>query len=137
MLYYTLFCRMNKNPRSCIRVYADQEAIQGGKAILRRHQDQLDQLSNSFSLVGNKVRLSILFLLNQKGKLCVCDLSDVLEMTMAAVSQHLRKLKDGGLVRTERVGQTIFYSIHEDQLFFLNTLLSLFSNGVVKETNHI
>lgn len=75
-------------------------------------------------LAGNKVCLSILTLLQHKGKLRVCDLSDVLGMTMAAVSQHLRKLKDGGFVRTERVGQTIFYHIREEQQYFLDTLFS-------------
>ena len=109
---------------SCIRVYADLEAIEQGKVLLKVNDHKLEQLAKGLGLAGSKVRLSILFLLHQNGKLCVCDLSDVLGMTMAAVSQHLRKLKDGGFVRTERVGQTIFYHIQEVQISFLNTLLS-------------
>lgn len=116
---------MKKSNSSCIRVYADLEAIEQGKSLLKAHGRKLELLSKGLGLAGNKVRLSILFLLHQNGKLCVCDLSDVLGMTMAAVSQHLRKLKDGGFVRTERVGQTIFYHIQEAQIFFLDTLLSL------------
>ena len=115
---------MKKSKSSCIRVYADLEAIEEGKALLMANDQKLDQLAHSFGVAGNKVRLSILLLLRNNGKLCVCDLSDVLGMTMAAVSQHLRKLKDGGFVRTERVGQTIFYHIQEKQLVFLDTLLS-------------
>ena len=109
---------------SCIRVYADLEAIEQGKVLLKVNDHKLEQLAKGLGLAGSKVRLSILFLLHRNGKLCVCDLSDVLGMTMAAVSQHLRKLKDGGFVRTERVGQTIFYHIQEVQISFLNTLLS-------------
>jgi len=109
---------------SCIRVYADLEAIEQGKVLLKANDHKLEQLAKGLGLAGSKVRLSILFLLHRNGKLCVCDLSDVLGMTMAAVSQHLRKLKDGGFVRTERVGQTIFYHIQEVQISFLNTLLS-------------
>ena len=116
---------MKKSNSSCIRVYADLEAIEQGKSLLKAHDRKLELLSKGLSLAGNKVRLSILFLLHRSGKLCVCDLSDVLGMTMAAVSQHLRKLKDGGFVRTERVGQTIFYHIQEAQISFLDTLLSL------------
>ena len=109
---------------SCIRVYADLEAIEQGKVLLKVNDHKLEQLAKGLGLAGSKVRLSILFLLHRNGKLCVCVLSDVLGMTMAAVSQHLRKLKDGGFVRTERVGQTIFYHIQEVQISFLNTLLS-------------
>jgi len=115
---------MKKSSTSCIRVYADLEAIKQGKSLLKANKQKLDQLAQGLGLAGNKVRLSILLLLHRNKKLCVCDLSDVLGMTMAAVSQHLRKLKDGGFVRTERVGQTIFYHIQEKQVAFLNTLLS-------------
>lgn len=115
---------MKKSKSSCVRVYADQEAIEQGKSLLKANAQNLDQLAQGLGLAGNRVRLSILLLLHNNGKLCVCDLSDVLGMTMAAVSQHLRKLKDGDLVRTERVGQTIFYHIQEKQVMFLDTLLS-------------
>jgi DNA-binding transcriptional ArsR family regulator len=115
---------MKKSNSTCIRVNADLEAISQGKILLQTLDHNLDQLSKSLGLTGNKVRLSILFLLHRNGKLCVCDLSDILGMTMAAVSQHLRKLKDGDFVRTEREGQTIFYHIKEAKISFLNTLLS-------------
>ncbi|MEZ4848198.1 MAG: metalloregulator ArsR/SmtB family transcription factor [Bacteroidia bacterium] len=118
---------MKKPNSSCIRVYTDLKAIEQGKSLLNAHDRKLEQLSKGLGLAGNKVRLSILFLLHRSGKLCVCDLSDVLGMTMAAVSQHLRKLKDGGFVRTERVGQTIFYHIHETKVDFLETLLNFLS----------
>lgn len=116
---------MKKSSTTCIRVYADVQAIEQGKLLLEAHDQSLEQLTKGLGLAGNKVRLSILFLLYRSGKLCVCDLSDVLGMTIAAVSQHLRKLKDGGFVRTYRVGQTIFYFIEEAQISFLDTLLSL------------
>lgn len=115
---------MKKSSSVCVRVYADQEAIEQGKSLLKAKNLELDHLAKGLGLAGNKVRLSILFLLHRNGKLCVCDLSDVLGMTMAAVSQHLRKLKDGGFVKPERVGQTIFYQIQEKQIVFLDTLLS-------------
>lgn len=114
----------NKQKNTCIRVFADKEAIEQGKSLLVQYDNNLEQLAKGLGLAGNKVRLSILLLLHRNSKLCVCDLSDVLGMTMAAVSQHLRKLKDGGFVRTERIGQTIFYHIKEERKPFLNTLLS-------------
>ena len=43
--------------------------------------------------------------------LCVCDLADILQITIPAISQHMRKLKDGNALQTRRSGQTIFYSL--------------------------
>ena len=51
---------------------------------------------------------------NEEKRLCVCDISDILGMTISAVSQHLRKLKDRKLIETEREAQTIFYSLTKE-----------------------
>lgn len=126
---------MKKSNGSCVRVYSDLEAITKGKSLLKEHDEKLEHLSKGLGLTGNKVRLSILFLLKRHGKLCVCDMSDVLGMTMAAVSQHLRKLKDGGFVKTERVGQTIFYHLEEKRILFLETLLNFLSVSQYKQVH--
>lgn len=97
--------------KSCIRVYADPEQIDSCRAHILELAPNLTQLSRILSLAGNQVRLTILYLLQDQGKLCVCDLSDILEMKIPAISQHLRKLKDGGIVETDKVGQTVFYSL--------------------------
>ncbi|MBN7816871.1 ArsR/SmtB family transcription factor [Algoriphagus pacificus] len=77
--------------------------------------ESLCRLAQVLSLAGNKVRLRILYLLKKESKMCPCDLSDILAMAVPAISQHLRKLKDAGLVETNKVGQTIFYSIFESK----------------------
>lgn len=97
--------------KNCIRVYADQQQIQNCKDDLTDAKKSIHLLSRVFSLAGNEVRLKILYTLWKQDKLCVCDLSDVLEMSIPAVSQHLRKLKDGNVISCDRVGQTLFYKI--------------------------
>ncbi len=113
---------MNK---PCIRVFADKEQINQCKIDILHSENSIKSVANALSLSCNEVRLKILFLLNREGKMCPCDLSDILEMTVPAISQHLRKLKDGGLVSTKKVGQTIFYSIVEDHRNILDPILSL------------
>jgi ArsR family transcriptional regulator, lead/cadmium/zinc/bismuth-responsive transcriptional repressor len=100
---------MNNN--SCTRQQAD--IIQINRCIERVSELNctFDYLSTALELAGNKVRLKILFLLYEEKRLCVCDISDILGMTISAVSQHLRKLKDRKLIETEREAQTIFYSM--------------------------
>lgn len=110
---------------TCIRVYADLEQIEQCKKDVQNVNSSVTRIAQALSLAGNEVRLKILFLLNQESKMCPCDLSDILGMTVPAISQHLRKLKDAGLVRTNKVGQTIFYSIIESNNLILNPIFGL------------
>lgn len=73
-------------------------------------QISLPYLADLLGAVGSVVRLRIVYLLAIHREMCVCDLAEVLGMTVSAVSQHLRKMKDKHLVQTRRDGQTIYYS---------------------------
>lgn len=98
--------------QECIRDVADLTQINRCIDSLKDVENSILKLSNILKLASNDVRLKILFLLNDEEKLCPCDLGDILEMSIPAISQHLRKLKDGGLVNTKREGQVIFYSLN-------------------------
>jgi len=98
----------------CIRVFANVDQINHCKEILAEIELPISRLANILDLVGNEVRLKILYLLNKESELCPCDLSDILDMTVPAISQHLRKLKDGGLVSNKKVGQTVFYFLNKE-----------------------
>ncbi len=111
--------------KTCIRVYADEKQIKQCKQDIEKVGDAVNRIARALNLAGNEVRLKILFLLDKESKMCPCDLSDILGMTVPAISQHLRKLKDAGLVETNKVGQTIFYSISESNDLILNPILGL------------
>ena len=111
------------NPTPCIRVFADTGHIQQCQQRLTRAAPALGSLAGVLALAGNEVRLQLLFLLANE-QLCVCDLADVLQMTISAVSQHLRKLKDGGVVHARKVGQTVFYTLSAAHLPVLRPLLA-------------
>lgn len=80
---------------------------------LARHRRPLQAMAQHYALLGGETRLKILALLERVGELCVCDLARVLEMTPAAVSQHLSRLRSGGLVGSRRDGMTIYYRLSE------------------------
>ena len=103
----------------CIRLFADKVQIDACKVKLKTAKKSFYQLSNILALAGNEVRLKIIYLLEEEKELCPCDLADILEMTIPAVSQHLRKLKDGNLITSRRDGQTIYYSLTDDNLKIL------------------
>ncbi len=100
---------------SCIRVLADVNQINQCKEDVKRINGSVKRISKDLSLAGNEVRLKILFLLYKEKEMCPCDLSDVLEMKVPAISQHLRKLKDANLVIDKKIGQTVFYSIIKEE----------------------
>lgn len=60
--------------------------------------------------LGNKQRLLILCHLAE-AELAVGELHERLALSQSALSQHLAKLREGGLVQTRREGQAIFYSL--------------------------
>lgn len=104
---------------TCIRLFADQEQIKSCKSKLKTAHKSFASLSTILALAGNEVRLKIIYLLEEEKELCPCDLSDILGMTIPAVSQHLRKLKDGNIVETRKERQTIYYSLTQDNLKIL------------------
>jgi ArsR family transcriptional regulator len=72
------------------------------------------ELVKVLKAVADKNRLRILKMLQQK-KMCVCELSAVLGITQPSVSKHLSMMKDAGLVRDERNGQWIDYSLCQEK----------------------
>lgn len=118
---------------SCTRQQADIKQINRCKDRIDEINGTFDYLSNGLELVGNNVRLKILFLLYEEKQLCVCDLSDILGMTISAVSQHLRKLKDRKLIETERQAQTIFYSLTMEYEKLLNPFFKILEENKILE----
>ena len=118
---------------TCIRVFADINQINACKDKISHVDESVEFLANSLSLAGNGVRLRILFLLQEEGELCVCDLSDILGMNISAISQHLRKLKDGKLISSKKTGQTIFYSMSAEYENIFKPIFKLIDNNKVLE----
>ncbi len=103
----------------CIRDKADPLQIRECREKIAAKMDAFTGLSDILGLAGNEVRLKILYLLDQEQELCPCDLSDILGMTIPAVSQHLRKMKEGNILTFRKEGQTIFYSLKKEHLDLL------------------
>lgn len=110
------------NDNNCIRLFADEVQINNCKRKLKTAQKSFANLSNILALTGNEARLKMLYLLEEETELCPCDLADILGMSIPAVSQHLRKLKDGNIVETRKEGQTIYYSLTHENLKILKPL---------------
>ncbi|MFT4755951.1 MAG: DNA-binding transcriptional ArsR family regulator [Vicingaceae bacterium] len=115
----------------CIRKPADMEQINRCKDTVSELNESFDYLANGLALVGNSVRLKILYLLFEEKRLCVCDLSDILGMNISAISQHLRKMKDRNLLETNREAQTIFYSLTSEYATLLNPFFEILDKNKI------
>ena len=95
---------------SCKKDEIDQNKIYNFEKELGLLDSNFKKASSVIGLIGNEVRLKLVWLIAYE-KFCVCDLADILQMSVPAVSQHLRKLKDVGIVLYKREKHTLFYSL--------------------------
>ena len=77
-----------------------------------------------FKVLSVETRVKIIELLKARGTAGAKEISAELDITTAAVSQHLKILKHAGLVRSERQGYWIPYSIDEKALENCRDLLT-------------
>ena len=75
--------------------------------------DVLDSITCFFSIFADPTRVKMLSAL-AISEMCVTDLSRVLEINQTTVSHQLRLLKNLGIVKSERNGKIIFYSLVND-----------------------
>jgi DNA-binding transcriptional ArsR family regulator len=80
--------------------------------------EKAQRMAEFFSLMGDGNRLRIISILAHQ-ELCVCDLADILNMTESAVSHQLRTLKAMRLVRYEKRGRKVFYSLQDHHVLAL------------------
>ena len=85
--------------------------------------DKIEKLVEIFKALSDPTRLKLVMALNdcepgvcEGGSLCVNALAHRLQVTQSAVSQHLRILRQAGLVRGARNGSFIHYSLDPDGL---------------------
>lgn len=64
-------------------------------------------------VLSNDQRLLILCYLGEEGELSVGQLADRLALSQSALSQHLARLREEGLVATRKQAQTVFYCISD------------------------
>ncbi|MFC7680095.1 ArsR/SmtB family transcription factor [Paenibacillus sp. GCM10028914] len=79
-------------------------------------EDVLNMYEQKFKALSDKNRLRIIYELNQRGKICVCELTDMLDLPQSKLSYHLKMLLDANLIIMERIGKWNFYELNEDEI---------------------
>jgi len=75
-----------------------------------------------FKALGHPVRLGIALRLAEQPETCACDFAELFDVSQPTVSQHLKVLRDAGLVTTRRRGNQICYSLDSSAVARLREL---------------
>ncbi|MFO8011798.1 MAG: metalloregulator ArsR/SmtB family transcription factor [Phycisphaerae bacterium] len=76
----------------------------------RRTQARFQARAQVFKALGHPTRLFMVEELS-RGERCVCDLTEMVGADMSTVSKHLAVLRQAGIVRDEKRGSQVFYSL--------------------------
>lgn len=106
---------INKATADCCNLDPTQP---DGQAALRNRLLEVAGLSEIFKVLGDETRTRIVYLLSLQ-EVCVHDIAEIMEMSLPAVSHHLRLLKLMRLVKYRREGKHVFYSLDDEHILGL------------------
>lgn len=76
----------------------------------------VDQLADTFKLLGDPTRVRILLTLDRHDELCVHEIATEVGAGETKVSQALRLLRTAGIVRNRRDGRHVHYRLDDDHV---------------------
>ena len=88
-------------------------------------REQAERLAMVAKALGDPIRLQLVDVLRKHaGKVCVCELVPLFDLSQPTVSHHLKKLREAGIVGSERQGLWAYYYVIPDSLEEFSAWLS-------------
>lgn len=88
-----------------------------GGVVMQTPGIEVEKISVVLKLLGDKTRLTMVKILDSHD-CCVCEFVEIFKTSQPAISQHVRKLKDAGIVKETRRGQWIIYSLNKESYLY-------------------
>lgn len=80
-------------------------------------REEAARMAEVAKALGDPIRLQLVDVLRENaGKVCVCELLPLFEISQSTLSHHLRKLREAGIVDSERKGLWAFYYVRPGAL---------------------
>jgi DNA-binding transcriptional ArsR family regulator len=105
---------MPRTEAVCRQICFNEKLVSTVKS--RISEENFHALAEIYKLLANPTRLKIIFALD-KGELCVCDIANVVGLSIPAVSQQLKILRAGDIVRYRTDGKMAYYSLISPNLY--------------------
>lgn len=91
-----------------------EDIVNRVKNIMPDSKDFYD-LANLYKMFSDNTRVKILWALSSE-EMCVCDLAVLLDMTKSAISHQLKSLRLANLIKYNKVGKNVYYSLADDHI---------------------
>ena len=92
--------------------------------------DNKELILSGFHALSDKIRLQVLDLLRTR-ELCVCELTEILNIPQSKLSFHLKTLRETKLVNSRQQGRWTYYSLNLAQLVTLEQYLAEFRRSAI------
>ena len=88
-------------------------------------RERAERMAQVAKALGDPIRMQLVDVLaKHAGKVCVCELVPLFELSQPTVSHHLKVLRDAGIVGSEREGLWAYYYVNPEALKELRAWLS-------------
>lgn len=104
----------NNNSGVCDCEIIHKEKVEKALSEMLAEEELLD-IADFFKVLADSTRVKIVSMLDNN-KLCVCDISAGLGMSKSAISHQLKNLREMNLVKAEKVGKEVWYSLADDHV---------------------
>ena len=105
--------KMTKNDTCEIYCY-DEEKVNRIQGDLQKVD--ISSVAKMLKAIADENRAKITYALCQEEELCVCDIANIIGITVANASHHLRTLHKQGLVKFRKEGKLAFYSLDDEHV---------------------
>lgn len=77
----------------------------------------VEKMTQMLKALAHPTRLEILMFLKERESECVCQIYEALNLEQSNISQHLRLLKNSGVLISKKEGQWVHYSVAHPEIF--------------------
>ena len=87
----------------------------------------MDQ-ADFFKCLSDPTRLDILKLILARKNVCVCEITEQLQLSQPKISRHLALLRNFSILLDERKGQWVYYRLNPNLPEWVNSVLEVLNN---------
>ena len=93
----------------------------------------MDQ-ADFFKCLSDPTRLDILKIILERQNVCVCEITEILQLSQPKISRHLALLRNLSILLDERKGQWVYYRLNPDLPEWVNAVLNVLKDEVLNKS---
>lgn len=93
----------------------------------------MDQ-ADFFKCLSDPTRLDILKIILARQNVCVCEITEILQLSQPKISRHLALLRNLSILLDERKGQRVYYRLNPDLPEWVNAVLNVLNDEVLNKS---